>query len=624
MKRTLNLYILLIVFVCTTLVSVSIFFNVNRLLSSLIDEEKIELKKNIQRELEYYQGTLELIEQQIIHLTKDKLITSANRIFQKWPNLEQVPIDTLHRLALHLKVDQVFLVDNEGIIKKTTLSKELNYDLKQEGEEFYAFFKNLFLTHSFQMYSWGVSSVDNSLNVYSYYVPAESNYAFETSINIQNYLANYKTHYSLNGVFNYVKNEIRKEKEFISAIDLYNLRDSYKASVLNENKELELDAKEWKELNEKGNLTLSTKNGEIYYSIIEIPESNLRLAPQLILQAEFNYSKQQNFIKQLLGFNILILLVILLLVALTSPVIIDNLILDKISIINFNLNALRFAKYDVLKSFKGNDELSAIAENIEHVKDSVLEREKQLNEAKFLAEAADNLKSAFLANMSHEIRTPLNAVVGFAQLLRDASPTPEDVERYVGLITSNSYNLLQLINDIIDLSQIESGQIKIVSRKVYLSKFLDELNSYAQEKLNGDPFIHSEKSIKIVVESPTISQDDCIYTDPFRIRQIMEQLIDNALKFTNKGEVRIGFKISEPFAELFVSDTGVGIADEHTVKIFERFVQVEEYLTRQYGGTGLGLAICYELVHMLKGTIHVDSKLNVGSKFTVKIPYAEF
>jgi signal transduction histidine kinase len=250
----------------------------------------------------------------------------------------------------------------------------------------------------------------------------------------------------------------------------------------------------------------------------------------------------------------------------------------------------------------------------------VVEREKQLKEAKFLAEAADNLKSAFLANMSHEIRTPLNAVVGFAQLLRDANPSPADVERYVGLITSNSYNLLQLINDIIDLSQIESGQIKIVSRKVCLSKFQDELYTFAQEKLNSDIFIHSEKSIEIRVEPLNVSEEDCIYTDPFRIRQIMEQLIDNALKFTNKGEVTIGFNITDRLVELFVSDTGVGIADEHTSKIFERFVQVEEYLTRQYGGTGLGLAICHELIPMLNGTIHVDSKLDVGSKFTVKIP----
>jgi signal transduction histidine kinase len=92
------------------------------------------------------------------------------------------------------------------------------------------------------------------------------------------------------------------------------------------------------------------------------------------------------------------------------------------------------------------------------------------------------------------------------------------------------------------------------------------------------------------------------------------------LKFTNKGEVTIGFNITDRLVELFVSDTGVGIADEHTSKIFERFVQVEEYLTRQYGGTGLGLAICHELIPMLNGTIHVDSKLDVGSKFTVKIP----
>jgi signal transduction histidine kinase len=307
-------------------------------------------------------------------------------------------------------------------------------------------------------------------------------------------------------------------------------------------------------------------------------------------------------------------------VAFLSPQIIGRLLINKISIINFNLDALRYANYNALKTFKGKDELSTIVENIVHVKNSVIEREKQLKDAKLLAEAADKLKSAFLGNMSHEIRTPLNAVVGFSQLLRDSNPSSDDIEKYVGLINSNSNKLLQIINDIIDLSQIESGQMILIAQPLYLNELFSELYGFAQSKLRSEKLVFNTKFISIFIDNEKIPSGEHITIDPYRLKQIMEQLIDNAIKFTCKGDIRMGYTLEDDSIELYVSDTGVGIAKENIPKIFQRFVQAEDFMTREYGGTGLGLAICNELVRMMGGTIHVETKLNEGSTFSIRIP----
>lgn len=621
MKKRLNFYVLAVVFISITTTSALLFFHSKKLFSELMHEEKMQLTERIKADLNYSQAIMELVEHQIANDFEKATIKRAKQLVKSYPNPVEVPLDTMRQIAHEIGVEQFFLIDKNGIIKNSTLQKEIGYDLNNEGEAFMRYYNDMFRTNQYRMQGWGISSVDKSINAYSYYVAPGANYAVETSVNLQKFLNRYNSTVLSLEAFNLISTNFVNDYRFIKSIDIYNVNDAEWYSLVNLTKELFLDEEGWEQLKAKGEYTAASDFGEKYYALIKTNATQKGFPPTLVLEASFDHTKYYELVSYNLVFNSTILLIILIVVLLASPQIIDRLLIKKINIINYNLNSLRLARYDEIKTFKGSDELSAIADNIMHVKNSVLEREKQLQASKVLAEAADKLKSAFLANMSHEIRTPLNAVVGFAQLLRDTDPTPDDVERYVNLISINSNRLLQLISDIIDLSQIESGQLKVIPRPLCLNDLYNELFASANAKIVAYNQVSNPKDIKVMIEKEDFPVEACIITDPFRLKQILEQLVDNAIKFTCKGFVKMGYQLQGDRVCFYISDTGAGISPENQSRIFGRFVQAEEYLTREHGGTGLGLAICRELLHILGGTIEVESDLNQGSTFKVYIPY---
>ncbi len=235
--------------------------------------------------------------------------------------------------------------------------------------------------------------------------------------------------------------------------------------------------------------------------------------------------------------------------------------------------------------------------------------EQELREARDKALQADKLKSAFLANMSHEIRTPLNAIVGFSDLLSDTSGfTEQEVAQFVGTINKNCSLLLALINDILDLSRIESGTMDFQFASHNLSLLLKTV--YDSQRLN------MPAGVQLVLRMP---QDEKKYlmTDNVRLQQVVNNLINNAAKFTTSGSITFGYEEEEPgYTLLFVEDTGVGISEEGLKHIFERFYKVDSFTQ----GAGLGLSICQTIVERLKGTISVSSQIGVGTRFTVRIP----
>lgn len=244
--------------------------------------------------------------------------------------------------------------------------------------------------------------------------------------------------------------------------------------------------------------------------------------------------------------------------------------------------------------------------------------EDELIKAKDKAEESDRLKSAFLANMSHEIRTPMNGILGFSNLLNDETLTPDAKKAYISIINSSANQLLTIINDIVDISKIEAGQLKIFKKESNITSLLESLFLQFEREISLHP-TKSNLRISLLKDSnyPSVS----FTTDEVRLRQVLTNLLNNAIKFTESGSIELGYHCQEQGVLLFyVKDTGIGIVPEKQEVIFERFVQADNALTKQFGGTGLGLAISKGLVELLGGTIWVRSETGLGSTFYVEFP----
>ena len=234
--------------------------------------------------------------------------------------------------------------------------------------------------------------------------------------------------------------------------------------------------------------------------------------------------------------------------------------------------------------------------------------EEELIIARDKAQQSDKLKSAFLANMSHEIRTPLNAIVGFSNLLVDGDMAfkKEEVKEFLSLINLNCEQLLALISDILDLSKIESNTMVFNITEQPLTPLLQNILRAQQ--------INVPQEVELLLDLP--ATDTIITTDPLRLKQVINNLINNAIKFTSKGAVTLGYKQNNDQVSIFVKDTGTGIDEDKINRIFERFYKGDNFVQ----GTGLGLAISHTIVEHLKGTITVTSEIGKGSHFTIQHP----
>jgi len=267
---------------------------------------------------------------------------------------------------------------------------------------------------------------------------------------------------------------------------------------------------------------------------------------------------------------------------------------------------------NMLERRKAEEELRQKNEQLSQVNKEMIHIVRELEVSREKAIESDRLKSAFLANMSHEIRTPMNGILGFANLLSERDRSEEEKKSYVEIINDCGNQLLVILNDLIDIAKIEANQMLINISPVPVNDILEEIYQMFEPKVNGE--------ITFTCEPESKNRHDILHTDPIRLKQVLNNLISNALKFTMHGSVSVGYQTKNHCMEFFVKDTGIGITAEQQKIIFNRFMQADVSTTRTFGGTGLGLSISKALVEILGGNIWVESAPGSGSCFYFTIP----
>lgn len=258
-------------------------------------------------------------------------------------------------------------------------------------------------------------------------------------------------------------------------------------------------------------------------------------------------------------------------------------------------------------------DLEGISINFRDIHERKLTEERLLR-AKEKAEESERLKSAFLTNMSHEIRTPMNGILGFAELLGTPDITESDRAEYIEIIRQSGDRMLNTINDLIEISSIETGAVAVVEAQANINEMLRFLYNFFELQA-------AQKGVQLSCTTPLPDDRAMVITDKNKLDSILINLIRNAVKFTQRGTINFGYKARGGMLEFYVSDTGIGIPADRIEAIFERFVQADLNITRPYEGSGLGLSISKAYVEMLGGNIRVESMERAGSTFRFTIPW---
>lgn len=259
--------------------------------------------------------------------------------------------------------------------------------------------------------------------------------------------------------------------------------------------------------------------------------------------------------------------------------------------------------------------IQLVATLIENLIERV-DAEEKLTDAKIKAEESDNLKSSFLMNLSHEVRTPLNSIIGFSHLLVNGKLSSERKVHISNMLSQKSLQLLNVIDNLMDIARIESNNLMLEITNFKIKTVIDRvIGKYILEAKEKNISLNTE------IENPLLAID--LKSDFHRLAQMTDNLVQNALKFTSKGEIIVSAKIEEDIILIQVSDTGLGIKKDHFENIFKRFWQVDMSSTRKYGGNGLGLSVAKELAQLMGYAISVDSEYGKGSTFTITIPLTE-
>jgi signal transduction histidine kinase len=339
----------------------------------------------------------------------------------------------------------------------------------------------------------------------------------------------------------------------------------------------------------------------------------------LVFSAGYFFIKLRFFLATIAGWSILVLYNIGAIYYTHTP---DELLINNnFFFISANLIGM-FAAYNIEYYTRRNFFLSQrldkerllVLDANKNLEITVEERTKELLKAKEQAEESDRLKSAFLANMSHEIRTPMNGILGFAELLKEPGLTGEEQQDYVRIIQKSGVRMLNIINDIVDISKIEAGLMKLEIQESNVNEQIEYIYTFFKPEVEA-------KGMNLLTNTPLTTKEAILKTDREKVYAILTNLVKNAIKYSNEGTIEIGYIKKDTNLDFYVKDTGIGIPNNRLDAIFERFIQAEIPDEWAQQGAGLGLSITKAYVEMLGGKIWVESEEGVGSTFYFTLPY---
>lgn len=634
MKKKFIIYLVSIIFTLCLIISLIVFYYTKLETTKLLNEYKVNTLNTIKSYMSILDENLINIENEIfsnysmdINLISDEL--------GKYKNPNDVSDDELRSIARKYKIDEIHLINKNGVIFKTTYKNDLNLNLFHVSNNLKDFVTNVYgkgipFTHR------ALLSQYDKFNKLIYYSPKNSDYIIEISVDIKNYIENkYSNSYS-NYVFNDTIKNYRDASNFITNIDVYDITNNVNWSILQSNSKFNGDKAFIDSIVPNEGLTI-TDGGKVkfYYIIDDLKVREIYIGRTLVLEMDCDFLPIQNLFKNVLLLFIPSILIVGIIIFYLTSRFIDTNYIKRILKINKSLNIIEHGQYPSNILFNENDEISEIALSMNKMKEKIADRELQLNNKVIELEKTtlalkesqekleyDRLRNEFFANISHEFKTPLNILLSSLQLLdlyrKNGSIIDESnkLKHYMNGMRQNCYRLLRLINNLIDMTKIDSSFFHIDAHNHNIIAIVEDIvNSTSEYAESKSITLNFHKYMDSIITA----------CDPDVIERIILNLLSNALKFTLEGgHIDVSIFGKDNFIYITVKDDGIGIPYDKLQLIFERFHQVDKSFTRNAEGSGIGLSLVRALVEMHNGSISVKSEYEKGSEFTVEIPVVVF